>query len=325
MAAGECGVILRGRMQSLERKIDRLLADPQFDRAIHGLAAGFVAVQTAAPRLASQFSTQQRWLMSHAALSRYFHGLRAGRPGLTRHEFVEAALAHRLASRNTATAFFAEALQYGLIRPVRTVDDDAGPVEPAAPTFWALTEWFALHLAALDVLDGGGRAERLRQADRMLLAEMEPVVADGLLSCDVIRAPTPIYAVFASVDDGGSLMDRLVMGLDIEKASAQERALTSVTSISALARPLNLSRTHTGRTLAAAVALGGLGWSGTPGRSPIWLSRGFRAEYARAQATKLAIIGDAFEAAEALVESAALPASAAARKAVGGYWEGTAC
>jgi hypothetical protein len=75
----------------------------------------------------------------------------------------------------------------------------------------------------------------------------------------VIRVPPPGYAVFASVDEGGSLMDRLIVGVDIEATRDEERALTDMTSISALAPPFNLSRTHAGRTLAAAAAMGSLG------------------------------------------------------------------
>lgn len=290
-------------MQILDSKIERLLAHPQFDHVAHRLAGGFQAVQAAAPRLASQFSTQQRWLMSHAALSHYFRGRQAGRMGISRREFTDNAVAHGLASRNTAAAFFDQALHYGIIQARKPVGGGAPLLaEPAPSTLWALGEWYSLHLAALDSLDGGARSARLREADASLLMLMEPSVAEGLLSCRALRTPAPIYAVFASVDEGGSLMDRLIAGLDMAQARHQERAVTDVTSVSALARPLNLSRTHAGRTLAAAAAIGCLGWSGAPGRSPIWLSRGFRAEYARVQAVKLAIIGDAFDEAVGIAE-----------------------
>ena len=196
--------------------------------------------------------------------------------------------------------------------------------EPAPSTLWALGEWYSLHLAALDSLDGGARSARLREADASLLMLMEPSVAEGLLSCRALRAPAPIYAVFASVDEGGSLMDRLIAGLDMAEAQHQERALTDVTSVSALARPLNLSRTHAGRTLAAAAALGCLGWSGAPGRSPIWLSRSFRAEYAQVQAAKLAIIGDAFDEATGIAEPE-LPVVPVPAGAIGDAWDRPPC
>lgn len=312
-------------MQAPETKIDQWLADPRFGRVVHRLACGFLAVQAAAPRLASQFSTQQRWLMSHAALGRHYRGLLRGRPGVSRREFIEDALVHGLASRNTAAAFFAEALHYGLIQPTRSFAGPVGSlVEPAPATVWALTEWFELHLAALDSLDGGSRAVQLRDEGQALLMRLEPAVADGLLSSGCIRAPTPVYAVFASVDEGGSLMDRLMAGLNADTAEDEDQAVTDVTSISALARPLNLSRTHTGRTLAAAASIGSLGWSGMRGRSPIWLSRRFRAEYAQTQAAKLAIISASFDQATGSAEPD-LPGAIIAAGAAQDAWDRPAC
>lgn len=296
-------------MQRLEAEIERLLAHPQFDCAAQHLARGFLAVQAEAPRLASQFSTQQRWLMSHAALSRYFRGLAMGRPGLSRRDLVEQAHTHGLASRNTAAAFFAEALQYGLTQPMRA---HADLVQPAPATLQALIEWYAIHLAARDFLDGGASAVRLRDAGVSILIRLEPATADALLCCEMIRSPPPGYAVFGSVDEGGNLMDRLIVGVDVAAARGEERVLTDISSVSALVRPLNLSRTHAGRTLAAAAAMGSIGWTGTRGRSPIWLSRGFLDEYARFQAAKLAIIGFAFEQAIAPAELDESDQSAAA-------------
>ncbi|KRD96352.1 hypothetical protein ASE63_11705 [Bosea sp. Root381] len=298
-------------MQTAAAEIERMLAHPEFDRVVHRLASSFQALQQAAPRLAAQFSTQQRWLMSHAALSRYFRSAAAGRAGVSRREFVEDALAHRLASRNTAQAFFAEALKYGIILPTRTAIGSAGVLAmPAPAVLWALTEWHHAHLAALDALDGGSRAAQLREAGAEFLPRMQPAVADGLLASSIIRTPAPDYAVFASVDEGGSLMDRLIAGLDMAAARDVDRAITDVTSVSALARPFDVSRTHAGRTLAAAIAIGSLGWCGAAGRSPIWLSQGFRAGYAQVQAAKLAVIGNAFDAATNFDGRAALPAVA---------------
>lgn len=280
----------------MEDRAAGLLAIPGFDRVAHGLANGFLAVHEAAPRLASLFSTQQRWLMSHVALARHFRGARTGRPGLSRRELLEDLQPLGLASRNTAAAFFSEVLHYGIIQPAPAAGRAADLFVPAPATLSALTEWFALHLGALDRLDDGDRVVHLRQREEALLIEMQPRVAAALLGNRTIRTPPPAYAIFASIDDGGSLMDRLICGLDAETAPHQEQALTTVTSVSALARKLNLSRTHAGRTLAAAVAVGALGWSGAPGHSRLWLSRAFRAEYAQMQAMKLAIIDDAFEA-----------------------------
>jgi len=296
-------------MRTTEDRVAALVAASGFDRVAHGLASGFLAVQEAAPRLASLFSTQQRWLMSHVALARYFHAVRSGKPGLSRREFLEDLQPLGLASRNTAAAFFDEVLHYGIVQPAPAAGRASDLVAPAPATLSALTEWFALHLGALDRLDGGSRHGRLRQDQEHLLAAVQPLVAAALLGNSTIRKPPPRYAIFASIDDGGSLMDRLIIGLDVDAPAREARALTNVTSVSALARPLDLSRTHAGRTIAAAAAIGALGWDGTPGRSRLWLSRAFRDEYALMQATKLAIIDDAFSMAVAKDE----PEVAAAR------------
>ncbi len=207
---------------------------------------------------------------------------------MTQRDFVENALAHGLSSRNTAAAFFAEALYYGLIRVCGPDRGRASIAEPAPRRCGACVSGIAA--------SGCDRRPRRRQPRRhhaiggiTLLAAVEPVVADALLASPLIRNPPSTYAVFASVDEGGSLMDRLIAGSD-PTADLEERAVTDVTSVSALAKPFNISRTHAGRTLAGAIALGAIGWTGCPGRSPLWLSRAFREDYARVQATKLVII-----------------------------------
>ncbi len=307
-------------MQAVDSRAAELIASPQFDLVARHLAAGFSAVQENVPRLASLFATQQRWLMSHVALARHFRGVRMGRPGLSRRDFLDDLQPFALASRNTCASFFAEALHYGITQPCQADGQRGELVEPAPATLSALTEWFALHLAALDSIEPGGRLALLRQHGGALLTAIQPLVADELMCCTAIRRPPPAYGVFASVDDGGSLMDRLIVGLDPGASRHQERALTNVTSVSALARPLNLSRTHAGRTLAAAAAAGALGWSGRPGRSPIWLSRAFRAEYAQMQALKLAIIDAALAVATDGLKPAAIAADWRGRS-IEGAWD----
>jgi hypothetical protein len=294
-------------MPTLDARVADMLADPRFAGLVHRLAGGFLEVQTVAPRLVSQFAAQQRCLISHAVLGAYFRGLRSGKPGFTQRDFVDLALDHGLSSRNTAAAFFAEALHYGIIQPVRPGSGRGGPAEPAAATLWGLSEWYKLHLSAIDGLDGGDRATRLQADGATLLARLQPAVAERFLASAVIRTPPATYRIFASVDEGSSLMDRLITGFDVATARDEERALTDVTSVSALARPFNISRTHAGRILAAAIESGAIGWSGLPGRSRLWLSRAFREDFARVQATKLAAIEAAFrEATETQIEPRAI-------------------
>ena len=71
---------------------------------------------------------------------------------------------------------------------------------------------------------------------------------------------------------------------------------TGIVSIAVMAERLKLSRTHLTRKLADAEAMGSIGWQGKRGQSVMWVSAGFRREYVRAQAVKLAIIDAAFDA-----------------------------
>jgi len=111
----------------------------------------------------------------------------------------------------------------------------------------------------------------------------------------IVRKAPGTFELFTWINEGGLVMDRLIVGCE-EGASSRERIPTDVTSVSGLARHLNLSRTQLGRKFAEAEALGSMGWSGPRGRSPLWVSAGFRREYHAAQAVKLAIVDAAFEA-----------------------------
>jgi len=92
------------------------------------------------------------------------------------------------------------------------------------------------------------------------------------------------------------LGDRLIAGIEAVGADA-ERIPTSVNSTTEMASWLRLSRTHLARKLREAEALGSIGWFGQRGHSVMWVSNSFRHEYATAQAVKLAIIDNAYEAA----------------------------
>ncbi|WP_240535509.1 hypothetical protein [Rhizobium freirei] len=170
-----------------------------------------------------------------------------------------------------------------------------------------LIRWYAVHFEALDLVDNGCRAARFLAQPESMLACMQPRVADVLLSSPDVRAPRPFYAIFTWADAGGLLMDRLVAGISPEELAEPNRYQTDVNAISHLARSSGLSRAHTSRKLSAAESIGGMGWSGRRGHSPIWISRGFYEEYAGAQACKLLILNNAFEEATAAIMLASEP------------------
>jgi hypothetical protein len=275
---------------------DDILLHPALERCVRVQAQSLLSVHEASPRLASLFATQQRWLLAHAAVAQYFRNEadEAG-AGLLAERFLEIVERHSLASRNTASAFLKELLKYEIVRFVANSEGRRHrPLEPAPAVVMALFHWHVLHLATLDGLDGGARVAAFN-ARPALLGRVQPLIADGLIGSADVRYPPGTFDLFTWIDEGGLVMDRLMVGCE-EGAGGRERIQTDVTSVSALARRLNLSRTQLGRKFAEAEAMGSLGWSGTRGRSPLWVSAGFRHEYHSAQAAKLSIIDAAFEA-----------------------------
>lgn len=275
--------------------IDRLMAAATFADAVGFLAQSFVAGYESAPRASALFATQQRWLLCLAALVQHF---RADGAGISRRSVAQAALKHLIASRNTAYAFFEEILKYGIVLPATGRGHREEMVTPSPGAVVVLVQWCDMHLAALDRIDAGSRSERFRAAPDRMLPLLMPLLGDGLLANPHVRMPGPLYRIFAWTDAGGLLMDRLVAGID-RQDQRPEGHLTDVITIAQLARAFDLSRAHTSRKFAEAEAIGGIGWSGRRGYSPLWISHGFYAEYATMQARKLLIFQTAFAAAEA--------------------------
>jgi hypothetical protein len=184
-------------------------------------------------------------------------------------------------------------LKYGVVRHLAGTEGRRHrPIEPSPETLAALALWLSIHLATLDALDGGERVAALC-ADRSLLGAMQPLIADGLLASRAVREPGKTFSLFTWINDGGIVMDRLIAGCRHQAGDAK-RIFTDVESVSTLAQRLKLSRTQLGRKIAAAEAMGSLGWSGTRGKSTMWVSDEFWREYHIAQAVKLTIIDAAF-------------------------------
>lgn len=276
---------------------DDILGHAALERLVRQLAQSLLQIHDASPRLASVFGTRQRWLIAHAACAQYFRNVAADGPGagMLTAQLLDLVARHKVSSPNTAVAFRDEMVKYGVILQVPGSEGGRHPLyEPAQATLLALFQWHILHLGTLDGLDDGGRTAALR-ADPQALRRLQPMIADGLLESNTVRQPGPTFALLAWVDEGGIVMDRLMVGCE-QGAGGLDRVLTDLTSITGLAQRLKLSRTQLGRKLAAAEAMGSLGWEGSRGRSRLWVSQGFRHEYHKAQANKLAVIDAACEA-----------------------------
>ena len=274
---------------------DEILVHPVLEPCVRGQAQALLSIQGSAPRISSVFATQQRWLMGHAALALYFRGeAEEAGGGLMTERFLEIVAQHDIASRNTASSFLKEMLKYDIVRIApNCVSQRVRTLAPSPAALSALCGWHVVHLATLDRLDGGARVVTFN-ADPAMLGTIQPRIADALIGSKEVREPGGTFSLFTWVNEGGIVMDRLIFGC--QPGASGGRIPTDITSVSALAQRLKLSRTQLGRKLAEAEAMGSLGWSGTRGKSALWVSEDFRRQYLSAQAVKLAIIDAAFAA-----------------------------
>jgi hypothetical protein len=164
---------------------------------------------------------------------------------------------------------------------------------PSTVMLSLLTAWYRTHLEALDVIDGGDRTKWLLANPVQRLAFIQFDVAGALLCQRTVRAPGSPYTISNWVNSDSLLMDRLIGGVDPATIGKEDRHLTTVSSLTSLARSAGMSRAHTSRKVSAAERLGGIGWTGRRGGSKLWVSQSFFEEYARAQARKLLIIDHA--------------------------------
>lgn len=274
---------------------DEIFLHPELHAHIKVQSASLVGMFQQDARLAAVFATQQRWLMSHVGLALYFRGMTTGnRTQLYITTFLETVEQAKIASRNTADAYIKEMIKYKYIEILPAPEDKrVRPLAPAPHVLMAITGWLRIHLASLDSLAGG---ERLAIFDRdpSVIAQIQPIVADGLVTARAVRHPEKTFSLFTWLDNGGLVMDWVITNMENAPMSAERVAVGNVSTVE-MAHRLTLSRTHLARKLREAEAMGSIGWEGRRGHSIMWVSRGFREEYAGAQAVKLSIIDQACE------------------------------
>ena len=260
-------------------------------------ARQLLALHESNPRSAGVFATHQRWLLAHISLASHFDNARAtGRPGLHAAEIAQRAQEAGVSSRNTAEAFLREMTAYGFMTSQADPHDQRIRRIVIAPHAVAdVAAWAYGNLATLDAFDSGRRAETFRAAPEAL-AVLQPVAARAFLTEPPIRKPGAAFALFDTVDEGGAVMDRLIATCASE-ADGDGRRLTGMTGPADFGDNVRLSRTHLSRKLRQAETLGALGWTGARGRSALWISAAFVAEYVSRLAAELAAIETGYRAA----------------------------
>ncbi|MCD2171942.1 hypothetical protein [Rhizobium sp. C4] len=250
----------------------------------------FLTVERSSPRVAGIFGTQQRYLLAQLASAMLFRS-KDGTLHLSR--FLEAVVAHRIASRNTAHDFIREMEKYGVIRPNLARDDKRSrPLKLVEETVGLLGVWVAIHLRTLDAFDNGSRAATFAETPGML-AQLHPAIVERILQSQRSTSPDGTFSLFTWMNDGGLVMDKMIA--TITDFSPQDgRIVTGIGSLDEIASALRVTKTHLSRKMAVAEREGSLGWTGKRGTSLLWLSPGFLEEYVAYQADKLGRVEEAY-------------------------------
>ena len=269
--------------------------NPELYGVIKKQSASLYGMKDLDTRLTAVFATQQRWLMSHVGIALHFRGLTDGSgTGLHIKTFLDAVTTARIASRNTADAYVKEMIKYKYAEVLPSSSDRRiRPFAPMPNALAAIDGWLRIHLHSLDWLAGGTRLAAYESTPDALV-RMQPIIADQLVVTRGVRHPERTFSLFSWLDNGGWLMDWMMANMEDAPMSAERAAIGMVSTVE-LAERMMLSRTHLARKLRDAESMGSLGWEGRRGLSTMWVSRGFREEYATAQAVKLSIIDHACE------------------------------
>jgi hypothetical protein len=275
--------------------VEDLLAHPDLHETVRDQSRALLRVNDESPRLAAVFGTQQRWLLGHLAMGLYFAEVARGNPEpvVLMARFLEQVRTLGISSVNTADAFIKEMLVYGIAQNGRASDKRNRPFLPAPQTIAATRRWVFIHLSSLDRLDGGHRLDAF-EADESVMARLHPEITTRAMISPELRSPPKTWSLFTWLNNGGIVMDWLMIGVDPVDPSV-ERVPTQLRSVPELAENFRLSRTHLTRKLREAEVIGSIGWEGSRGRSVMWISPEFLREYHTTQAYKLSIIDAACE------------------------------
>ncbi|MFS8055286.1 hypothetical protein QD357_20925 [Rhizobium sp. BR 317] len=266
-----------------------LAQNEHFLSAILQSAHELMAIYNENPRIASIFAAQQRWLLAHAGYALFLGYPDGPAPALYTGRFIDFAVKHKIASRNTAAAFLKEMVAYRFVRPIAgSSDRRITLLEPTETTHEYMARWIYTHLLVLDALDGGDRLARTT-ADPASVSRMQPRIAKMILDSESLQNPGVTFALFNWATSGGVVMDYLFSRID-KIDPAADKVLIGPISLKIIQSRFMISGSHLKRLLKQATDLGSVGWAGNSGKSSFWLSRNFISEYWNYQAEKYAIV-----------------------------------
>ncbi|MBZ9788894.1 hypothetical protein K9B32_01950 [Rhizobium sp. 3T7] len=282
--------MLTGRLHTR----DEILHHPLFLSIERQIARHLIGIHKRAPRLARLAASHQKWLLTQTLFAMHT-GRDRGNPvsGLTAGRMMQVAKEFDLASKNTAASFLAELIAYKFLRdaPDETPDRRLRRLETTELSEEAMASWFQGHMACLDQLDGGNRANLTADTPR-LFHLAQPRAARALIQEPIWKEPRSSIGHFLWSDVGGLVLHDLISRLP-DDAREHDRILLKGVSISEIANEFGISLTNLKRMFKKAQTDNLLGWESPRNRGALWLSRTFIEDYFHWQSAKFAELDSA--------------------------------
>lgn len=287
--------------------IEQLARHPKFVTSLRFLAEALRNRYDNGPRIARMLASHQRWLLTQTAYALHLeYDPAVPGSGLTVVGLRDMITHYRIASRNTVLSFIDELLTYRFLMIANGPTRRPRRYVPAEISHTAMFGWYLHNLAALDLLDNGGRAAALAAAPT-LMDIAQPRMARHCLDTEVWREPPECVGLFLWTEAGGLVVDYIMSQLQLDDDSSARIEVGRVDA-RALAAHFMISRTHLQRLLRKSAERGDIGWHDEAKKTRMWISRDFLEQYCVWQAVKLAAVDEAFEWAQATTGHAGLKA-----------------
>lgn len=245
------------------------------------------------PRRVRYVADLQRWLISHAALALHFeHKTDPSKPPVTPVNLQHFLGDTQIASKNTISAFLMEMRHYQFGDMVEAADHRYRPIEASEATESLARHYFAIHLRALDIIDGGSRQDRAAALPGFI-THAQPVFARAMLHSEEWRNPPPSLFNFVKSDTGSNILHVLVSRAPQALPSTDDPIWIGEISPNRIAEHCLISPAHVSRLISRARHDGMLGWARSSHRGEGWISPQLVRDYRRRQAIKLAAVSQA--------------------------------
>lgn len=272
-----------------------LAGNSAFLEVLRNLATTLREAHSQSPRLGRLMASHQRWMMTHAAMMLYLED----DSGLTIPALRNVVTRALVASHNTAQNYLEQIESFRLISRVASEPDGRRQTRryiatPVAEE--AMFNWYLANLAAMDMLDGMGRAQLLLRFPH-LFRVAQPRMARTCLDNRAWCEPPPRVAEFLWTEAGGLVMDMFVARISDCQPTASGRIMIGMINVREMSEEFGISRTHLQRLLRRATEQGSIGHDTEKtlrSNRAMWYAHSFLAEYCSWQAIKFAAVNDAF-------------------------------